>query len=120
MYTIIHVKKDWIVCDGQTKLIKFNRKSVALRIAHSAEKLLRTNEAADKKVKPIPTDKSAIVSSYSGPSGNPETEAFPVDQRFHRPAHRQYQAAHVPTQTTPHARRPSGARARWSAALTAL
>jgi len=47
MYTIIHVKKGWIVCDGQTKLIKFNRKSVALRTAHNAEKLLRTNEAAD-------------------------------------------------------------------------
>jgi hypothetical protein len=53
MYTIIHVKEDWIVCVGQTKLIKFNRKSVALRTAHSAEKLLRTNEAASKKVKPI-------------------------------------------------------------------
>jgi hypothetical protein len=51
MYTIIHVKKGWIVCDGQTKLIKFNRKSVALRTAHSAEKLLRTNEAAGKKGK---------------------------------------------------------------------
>jgi len=47
MYTIIHVKKGWIVCDGQTKLIKFNRKSVALRTAHNAEKLLRTNEAAE-------------------------------------------------------------------------
>jgi hypothetical protein len=49
MYTIIHVKKGWIVCDGQTKLIKFNRKSVALRTAHNAEKLLRTNEAAERK-----------------------------------------------------------------------
>jgi hypothetical protein len=49
MYTIIPVKKGWIVCDGQTKLIKFNRKSVALRTAHNAEKLLRTNEAAGRK-----------------------------------------------------------------------
>ena len=49
MYTIIHVKKGWIVCDGQTKLIEFNRKSVALRTAHNAEKLLRTNEAAERK-----------------------------------------------------------------------
>jgi hypothetical protein len=49
MYTIIHVKKGWIVCDGQTKLIKFDRKSVALRTAHNAEKLLRTNEAAERK-----------------------------------------------------------------------
>jgi hypothetical protein len=44
--------------------------------------------------------------------GITETEAFPVDQRFHRPAHRQYQAARVLMQTTPDARRPSGARAR--------
>jgi hypothetical protein len=49
MYTIIYVKKGWIVCDGQMKLIKFNRKSVALRTAHSAERLLRTNEAAERK-----------------------------------------------------------------------
>jgi hypothetical protein len=61
MYTIIHVEEDWIVCDGQTKLIKFNRKSVALRTAHSAEKLLRTNEAAGKKVKPISAGKAAIA-----------------------------------------------------------
>jgi hypothetical protein len=39
MYTIIHVEKGWIVCDGQTKLIRFNRKSVAVRTAHNAEKL---------------------------------------------------------------------------------
>jgi hypothetical protein len=44
--------------------------------------------------------------------GITEAEAFPVDQRFHRPAHRQYQVARVPTQTTPPARRPFGARAR--------
>jgi len=42
-------QKGWIVCDGQTKLIEFNRKSVALRTAHNAEKLLRTNEAAERK-----------------------------------------------------------------------
>jgi hypothetical protein len=51
MYTIIHVKKGWVVCDGQAKLIEFNRKSVALRTAHSAEKLLRTNEVAERKKK---------------------------------------------------------------------
>ena len=62
MYTIIHVKKSWIVCDGQTKLIEFNRKSVALRTAHSAEKLLRTNEAAErKKAAPISAGKLAIA-----------------------------------------------------------
>jgi hypothetical protein len=63
MYTIIHVKKGWIVCDGQTKLIKFDRKSVALRTAHNAEKLLRTKEAARrKKAKPISACKLAIAS----------------------------------------------------------
>jgi hypothetical protein len=63
MYTIIHVKKGWIVCDGQTKLIEFDRKSVALRTAHNAEKLLRKNEAAGrKKAKPISACKLAIAS----------------------------------------------------------
>jgi hypothetical protein len=62
MYTVIHVKKGWIVCEGQTKLITFNRKSVALRTAHSAEKLLRMNEAAElRKSKPISAGKSAIA-----------------------------------------------------------
>lgn len=62
MYTIIHVKKGWIVCDGRTKLIKFNRKSVALRTAHNAEKLLRANEAAEReKAKPISADKLATA-----------------------------------------------------------
>ncbi len=63
MYTIIHFEKGWIVCDGQTKLIRFNRKSVAVRTAHNAEKLLRTNEAAERKTaKPIPAGKLAIAS----------------------------------------------------------
>lgn len=48
MYTIIHVEKGWIVCDGQTKLIRFNRKSVAVRTAHNAGKLLRANEVAEQ------------------------------------------------------------------------
>ena len=48
MYTIIHVEKGWIVCDGQTKLIRFNRKSVAVRTAHNAEKLLSANEVAEQ------------------------------------------------------------------------
>jgi hypothetical protein len=62
MYRIIHIEKGWIVCDGQTKLIRFNRKSVALRTAHNAEKLLRTNEAAERKTaKPMPADKLAIA-----------------------------------------------------------
>ena len=62
MYTIVHVKKGWIVCDGQTKLIKFNRKSVALRTAHNAEKLLRKNDTAKQKTKPIPAGKLALAS----------------------------------------------------------
>jgi hypothetical protein len=63
MYTIIHVKKGWIVCDGQAKLITFNRKSVAVRTAHDAEKLLRANKAAEHKTaKPIWASKLAIAS----------------------------------------------------------
>jgi len=63
MYTIIHFEKGWIVCDGQTQLIRFNRKSVAVRTAQNAEKLLRTNEAAEHKTaKPIPAGKLAIAS----------------------------------------------------------
>jgi hypothetical protein len=55
-------RKSWIVCDGQTKLIRFNRKSVALRTAHNAEELLRTNEAAEHKTaKLIPAGKVAIA-----------------------------------------------------------
>lgn len=62
MYTIIRVEKAWIVCDGQTKLVKFNRKSVALRTAHSAERLLRMNGAAvHKKARRIPAGKSSIA-----------------------------------------------------------
>jgi hypothetical protein len=62
MYTIIHVEKGWIVSDGRTNLIRFNRRSVALRTAHNAEKLLRTNEAAEHKAaKPIPAGKLAIA-----------------------------------------------------------
>jgi hypothetical protein len=75
MYTIIHIKKGWIVCDGQTKLIKFNRKSVALRTAHNAEKLLHANETAELKKRSrfpranqlLPDDPVAIVeSSFPG------------------------------------------------------
>lgn len=63
MYTIIHVKKGWIVCDGQTKLIRFNRKSAAVRTAHIAEKLLRANEAAEQKTaKLVRAGKLAIAS----------------------------------------------------------
>jgi hypothetical protein len=62
MYTIIHVEKGWIVCDGQAKLIRFNRKSVALRTTHDAEELLRTNEAAEHKTaKLIPAGNVAIA-----------------------------------------------------------
>jgi hypothetical protein len=62
MYTIIHAEESWIVCDGKTKLIRFSRKSVARRTAHNAEKLLRTNEAAEHKAaKILPAGKSAIA-----------------------------------------------------------
>jgi len=63
MYTIIHVKEGWIVSDGETKLIRFNRKSAAVRTAHNAEKLLRVNEAAEHKTaKLVRAGKLAIAS----------------------------------------------------------
>jgi hypothetical protein len=62
MYTIINVEKGWIVCDGQSELVRFNRKSVAVRTAHNAEKLLRKNDAAKHKTKPIPVGKLALAS----------------------------------------------------------
>jgi hypothetical protein len=66
MFTIIHIEKGWIVCDGQTKLIRFNRKSVALRTAHDAEELLRTNEAAEHKTaKLIPAGNCRMIRSES-------------------------------------------------------
>jgi hypothetical protein len=63
MYTIIHFGKGWVVCDGKTKLIRFNRKSVAVRTVHNAERLMRADEAAVHKTeKTIPADKLAIAS----------------------------------------------------------
>jgi hypothetical protein len=62
MYTIINVEKGWIVCDGQSELIRFNRKSAAVQTAHNAEKLLRQNDAAKHKTKPIPAGKLALAS----------------------------------------------------------
>ena len=59
MYTIIHVGKGWIVCDGKTNLIRFNKKFVALRTVHNAEKLLRTNKAAAERtarIEPAPEE----------------------------------------------------------------
>jgi hypothetical protein len=62
MYTIINVEKGWIVCDGKSELIRFNRKSVAVRTAHNAEKLLGKNDTAKHKTKPIPAGKLALAS----------------------------------------------------------
>jgi hypothetical protein len=49
MYKIVHVDKSWIICDGQAKLIAFERRSVARRIAQYAEELLHENEATKRK-----------------------------------------------------------------------
>jgi len=50
MYKVIHVDKSWIVCDGQIELIAFERRSIARRIAHDAEELLRMKETAEHKL----------------------------------------------------------------------
>jgi hypothetical protein len=62
MYTIIHVNDSWVVCDGQMQLVRFNQKSIAVRTAHNAEELLRTNEAEHKTEKPIWARKLALTS----------------------------------------------------------
>jgi hypothetical protein len=63
MYKILHVEKGWIVCDGPTKLISFNRKSIAVRTVRNAQKLLQTKEAAQRKTaEPVLMDKLSIAS----------------------------------------------------------
>ena len=52
MYTIIHVDQNWVVCEGQTGIIKFDRKAAALQAVHDAKELLHRNEAAAES-KPI-------------------------------------------------------------------
>jgi hypothetical protein len=61
MYTIINIEKGWIVCHGQSELIRFSRKSVAVRTAHNAEKLMRKNDAEKHKTKPISAGKLALA-----------------------------------------------------------
>ena len=41
MYTITHVDKRWIVCAGETDLITFDRKYLAVKAIQDAEHLLR-------------------------------------------------------------------------------
>jgi hypothetical protein len=52
MYKIIHVDKSWIVCNGKTKLIAFERRSLARRAAHEAEELLHDEPVERKPIKP--------------------------------------------------------------------
>ena len=44
MYTIIHVDQNWIVCEGETGIIKFDGKAAALKTVHDANELLHSNE----------------------------------------------------------------------------
>ena len=49
MYRIIHVDQNWIVCEGQIGIIKFDRKAAALRAVHDARELLNSDEPAESK-----------------------------------------------------------------------
>ena len=49
MYRIIHVDQDWIVCEGQIGIIKFDRKAAALRAVHDAKELLHSKEPLESK-----------------------------------------------------------------------
>ena len=56
MYRIIHVDQDWIVCEGQIGIIKFDRKAAALKSVHDAKGLLHSNEPVESKpIKSIAT-----------------------------------------------------------------
>jgi hypothetical protein len=58
VYRIIHVDQDWIVCEGQNGIIKFDRKAAALQAVHDAKELLHSNEPVESK-----------QSSHSNPLG---------------------------------------------------
>jgi hypothetical protein len=49
VYRIIHVDQDWIVCEGQIGIIKFDRKAAALQAVHDAKELLHSNEPVESK-----------------------------------------------------------------------
>jgi hypothetical protein len=49
VYRIIHVDQDWIVCEGQIGIIKFDRKAAALRAVHDAKELLHSSEPLERK-----------------------------------------------------------------------
>ena len=49
MYKIIHLDQDWIVCEGQIGIIKFDRKAAAMQAVHDAKELLHRNEPVESK-----------------------------------------------------------------------
>ena len=56
MYRVIHVNQDWIVCEGQIGIIKFDRKAAAMQAVHDAKELLHNNEPVESKpIKSIAT-----------------------------------------------------------------
>ena len=62
MYRIIHVDQDWIVCEGQIGIIKFDRKAAAMRAVHDAKGLLHSHEPVERKpIKSITTEESGKV-----------------------------------------------------------
>jgi hypothetical protein len=49
VYRIIHVEQDWIVCEGQVGIIKFDRKAAAMLAVHDAKELLHRIEPVESK-----------------------------------------------------------------------
>ena len=49
MYRIIQVDQDWIVCEEQIGIIKFDRKAAALRAVRDAKELLHGNKPLESK-----------------------------------------------------------------------
>jgi hypothetical protein len=50
VYTIVHVDQNWVVCEGQIGILKFDRKATALQAVHDAKELLHRNAVVPLKI----------------------------------------------------------------------
>jgi hypothetical protein len=68
VYRIIHVDQDWIVCEGQIAIIKFDRKAAALQAVHDAKGLLHGNESVESEpIKSIAAKLPRVGEGCAGP-----------------------------------------------------
>ena len=50
MYTIAHVDQNWVVCEGQVGIMKFDSKATALQAVHDAKELLHRSAVVPLKI----------------------------------------------------------------------